>query len=120
MVQRFAMSLTPGNELLTYFSSESATSEGSRNFAGIKDPVVDALVLKVMAAKNRAEVNTAARALDRVLRANHYWVSHWYKGSHHIAYWNKYDRPKVKPRYAVGSFDTWWYDAAKAAKLRPN
>ena len=120
IVSRFAMSLTPGNELRTYFSSESAASEGSRNLAGVKDPVVDALVETVIAAKSRAEVLTATRALDRVLRANHYWVPHWYKGSHHLAYWNKYARPPVKAKYGLGVIDTWWYDPAKAATVRAN
>ena len=45
---------------------------------------------------------TATRALDRVLRAGHYWVPHWYKAAHHVAYWDKFGRPAVKPRYERG------------------
>jgi microcin C transport system substrate-binding protein len=78
---------------------------------------VDALIERVVAAKNRNDLTTAARALDRVLRAGHYWVSHWYKPSNTIAYWDKFSRPKVKPRYDRGILDTWWYDKAKAAKV---
>jgi len=116
---RFVMSLTPGIELRNTFASETADLSGSRNMAGIKSPVVDALLLKIAEAKSRADLNTAARALDRVLRADHYWVSNWYSASHRIAYWDKFDRPKVKPRFARGIEDTWWWDAAKAAKLKP-
>jgi microcin C transport system substrate-binding protein len=117
---RFAMSLTPGIELKNYFGSEAASADGSNNLAGIKDPVVDALIEKVMAAQSRAELTTAARALDRVLRAGHYWVPHWYKAAHHIVHWNKFSRPAQKPKYDTGVDDTWWYDAEKAAKLKTN
>src|SRR5207249_12270658 len=86
---------------------------------GISDPAVDALVEGVIAAKSREELNTAARALDRVLRAGHYWVPHWYKASNTIAYWDRFSRPATKPRFDRGILDTWWYDEAKAAKLVP-
>jgi microcin C transport system substrate-binding protein len=62
----------------------------------------------------------AARALDRVLRAGHYWVPHWYKAKHTIAYWNKFSRPAVKPAYDRGIIETWWYDAERAAALKTN
>lgn len=113
---RYVMNLTPGVELKAFWSSESARLDGSRNLAGIQDPVIDQLLDKVLAAKTRAELVVATRAIDRVLRASHYWVPHWYKGSHQMAYWNKFDRPATKPRYERGVEDTWWYDAAKARK----
>ncbi len=114
---RFSMRLTPGVELKDFFGSESARVEGSRNLAGIADPVVDALIGKILEAQSRQELNTATRALDRVLRAGHYWVPHWYKASHTLAFWNRFGRPAVKPRFDRGVVDTWWYDAEKAAKL---
>ena len=113
--QRYVMRNTPGVELRSYFGSEAADLDGSLNLAGIKDPAVDALIEKVVAAKNREEMTTAARALDRVLRAGHYWVPHWYKGSHTLAYWDKFSRPETKPKYDRGILDTWWFDDAKAA-----
>jgi microcin C transport system substrate-binding protein len=78
---------------------------------------VDALADRILKAQSRAELVTAARALDRVLRAGHYWVPHWYKAAHHLAFWNKFSWPDVKPRYDRGALTTWWYDPAKAAKL---
>ncbi len=117
---RFVMSLTPGVELKSIFASETAEMSGSRNLAGIKNPVVDAMIDKIITSKSRAELNVAARTLDRVLRANHYWVSHYFKAAHHVAYWDKFDRPAVKPRFARGIEDTWWVDATKAAKLKTN
>jgi microcin C transport system substrate-binding protein len=115
--ERYQMRNTPGVELRSYFGSDAAKMDGSLNLAGINDPAVDTLVERVIAAKNRDELETAGRALDRVLRAGHYWVPHWYKASNSIAYWDKFSRPETKPRFDRGILDTWWYDGAKAAKL---
>ena len=117
--ERYQMRNTPGVELRSYFGSAAAKTDGSLNLAGISDPAVDALIERVIAAKSRDELNIAARALDRVLRAGHYWVPHWYKPSFTIAYWDKFSRPDIKPRFDRGILDTWWYDKAKAAKLAP-
>ena len=116
---RFSMQLSPGLELKNFFGSESAGAEGSYNKAGIKDPVVDALIEQVVSAKSRDELTTAARALDRVLRAGHYWVPHWYKAAHTVAFWDRFGWPEKKPPYDRAILDTWWFDAAKAAKLKP-
>ena len=119
-IQRYALRLTPGVEVKSYWGSDAATMDGSFNLAGIKDPVVDALIAKMVEAKSRAELVTAARALDRVLRAGHYWVPQWYKAEHNVAFWNEFSRPDVKPKFDEGVIDTWWYDADKAAKLKKN
>jgi microcin C transport system substrate-binding protein len=116
-MNRMVFSLTPGDTLRNFFSSGSANAKGSFNYSGINDPVVDELVEKVIAANDRNSLNTACRALDRVLRAGHYWVAGWYKPSHWIAYWDIFGQPEIKPRYARGAPETWWYDAAKAAKV---
>lgn len=118
--ERYVMRNTPGVELRSYFGSAAAKMDGSLNLAGISDPAVDALIERVIAAKNRVDLNIAATALDRVLRAGHYWVPHWYKASNNIAYWDKFSRPATKPRFDRGILDTWWYDEAKAAKLTAN
>ncbi|HEX4891790.1 MAG TPA: extracellular solute-binding protein [Hyphomicrobiaceae bacterium] len=115
---RHVMSLTPGIELRNYFSSESARMEGTRNLGGIADPVIDALIETVIKAKSRDELVTAARAMDRVLRAGHYWVPHWYKASHHLAFWDKFGRPATKAKYALGVLDTWWFDPEKAVRVK--
>lgn len=117
---RFVMSLTPGAELKSFFSSDAAKAEGSWNLSGVSDPAVDSLLTHIGEATSRDELNTAARALDRVLRAGHYWVPQWYKASHTLAVWDKFGRPAVKPDYDRGIIDTWWLDEAKAKKLKPN
>ncbi len=115
---RQSVSATPGEELKGYFGSEAAKTEGSRNLSGIADPVVDSLVATVLGSKTRAELDIALSALDRVVRAMRYWVPHWSKGTHWIAYWDVYSRPAVKPTYDRGVLLTWWHDEAKAAKSR--
>ena len=71
-----------------------------------------------MEAKSREELDVAVRVLDRVLRsAYNYWVPHWNKASHNLAFWDQFSWPKVKPKYARGVIDTWWYDKEKAARI---
>jgi microcin C transport system substrate-binding protein len=115
-VERFSFSSTPGDSLRTFFSSQAAATKGSQNRAGIADPAVDALVDVIIAAKTREELTAACKALDRVIRAGRYWIPHWYKGSHWIAYWDMFGRPDVKPRYFRGIPETWWYDRDKSVR----
>ncbi|EJW11196.1 extracellular solute-binding protein, family 5 [Rhodovulum sp. PH10] len=114
-VQRFSFSTTPGDSLRTYFSSRAAEIRGSQNLAGIADPVVDALIETVIGANSRADLVVAARALDRVIRAGRYWVPHWYKATHWLAYWDEFGRPEQKPRFSRGAPETWWSRDAQAA-----
>jgi microcin C transport system substrate-binding protein len=117
VIQRFGFSATPGDSLRSYFSSQSAALKGSQNLAGIADPAIDAMIDHIIAAQSRAALTTACRALDRLIRAGRYWIPHWYKASHWIAYWDIFGRPPTKPRYARGVLETWWHDRAKASKI---
>ena len=121
--ERPSISATPGDSMRPIFSSQAAATKGSYNLAGIADPVIDALIEKILAADTRTELTTACRAFDRVFRAGRYWVPHWYRATHPLAYWDIFDHPKTLPRYQIENYVTsvgerilWWYDAAKAAK----
>jgi len=116
-IQRFGFSSTPGDSLRSYFSSQAAAMKGSQNVAGISDPVIDALIDKIIAADSRTSLTTACRVLDRVIRTGRYWVPHWYKASHWLAYWDVFGCPTIKPRYARGIPETWWYDREKAVNI---
>jgi microcin C transport system substrate-binding protein len=118
-IERFSMSATPGDSMRPFFSSQAASTKGSYNLAGIASPAIDAMIEKVIAADNRAELTVACHAFDRLFRAGRYWVPQWYAKTHRLAYWDQYSHPPKLPRYAqgVGAPDNWWYDAAKAAKL---
>jgi microcin C transport system substrate-binding protein len=117
VVQRFGFSNTPGDSLRTFFSSQAAAMKGSQNVGGIADPVIDALIERVIAADSRPHLLAACKALDRVIRSGRYWVPHWYKASHWLAYWDVFGRPETPPRYARGIPETWWYDREKGEKL---
>ena len=110
-------SSTPGAELKVAFTSEAAARQGSRNLAGVSDPVVDALIETISNAKSREELNTACRALDRVLRAGHYWVPMWYRDTSWVAYWDAFSRPERQPALSTGAPGTWWWDEAKAKAI---
>jgi microcin C transport system substrate-binding protein len=103
--------------LRSYFSSQAAALKGSQNLAGISDPVIDALIDKIIAADSRSSLATSCRVLDRAFRSGRYWVPHWHNTSHWLAYWDVFGRPAIKPRYARGVPETWWYDREKAAKI---
>jgi microcin C transport system substrate-binding protein len=117
-VERFGFSATPGDSLRSYFSSQAAKTKGAQNLAGIADPAIDALIGAVIAAKSREDLTTACRALDRVFRAGRYWIPHWYKASHWIAYWDVFGFPAAQPRYFRGIPDTWWAEREHAEKLQ--
>jgi microcin C transport system substrate-binding protein len=114
---RFGGSLTPGVEQRNRWSSEAASREGSMNLAGIADPAVDALLDRLIGARDRTDLVTAARALDRAVMWGQHLVPQWFKGSHTIAYWDRFGRPKLKPKYDLGFLDAWWIDEKKQAAL---
>jgi microcin C transport system substrate-binding protein len=116
-IETFQILPAPGDNLRSYFTSQSAATKGTQNFAGIADPVIDALVEQIIAARTRPELITACRALDRVFRAGRYWIPHWHTIGHRIAYWDVFGHSATKPRYGRGAPETWWYDREKAAKI---
>ncbi len=113
----WGQSLSPGNEQREFWGSQAAQREGSRNLAGIADPAVDALIGRVIFAKDRTELVAATKALDRVLLAHEYLVPQWTLLRQRTARWDRYSHPENMPRYGASAFPTiWWYDEAKAAK----
>ena len=116
-VARLRVTLSPSVELRSVFGSGSVDRPGTFNLAGIEDPVVDALIDEIIAAKSRADMEVRVRALDRVLRDKIIWVPNWHKGSHWIAYWDVFGKPEKKPPYERG-VDYWWFDQAKYDALK--
>jgi len=112
----WAQSLSPGNEQLFFFGSGSADKPQSRNYGGIENPAVDALINRIIFAKNREELVAATRAMDRVLLWNHYIVPGWMKRTLWTARWDRFSHPEKLPYYSIGFPNIWWYDEAKAAK----
>jgi microcin C transport system substrate-binding protein len=116
VVGSFGQSLSPGNEQRDFWGSAAADIPGSRNIIGIRNPAIDALIDSVVAAPDRDALVQRTRALDRALLWGHYVIPNWHIQSFRVAYWDKFARPTVNPKYALG-FDTWWVDEDKARRL---
>jgi microcin C transport system substrate-binding protein len=113
----FGQSLSPGNEQYDLWSSTKADVKGSRNLIGVRDPVVDDLVDKLVHANSREDLVTICHALDRVLLWQYYVIPHWYIGSFRVAYWDMFGQPSIAPKYGLDVVDAWWIDPAKAQKI---
>ncbi|MGC6475537.1 MAG: extracellular solute-binding protein [Parvibaculales bacterium] len=118
IVSSFGQSLSPGNEQRNYWGSDSATRQGGRNYIGIQNPAIDALIEEIIFAKDREAQITATRALDRVLLWNFYVVPHWHIANHRLAYWRPLAHPKPLPPYAHGFPDIWWSEQENSEQTR--
>jgi len=107
----------PGGELKQAYSSVTANNS-TRNRAGFANPAVDKLLDMVEGAKTREELDTVVSALDRVLRAQRFWIPGWFNDNYFVAYYDQYDHPATLPPYALGELSFWWYDQGKADKLK--
>ncbi|HZP20283.1 MAG TPA: extracellular solute-binding protein [Bauldia sp.] len=113
----WTQSMSPGNEQTEFFGSQSATRDGSRNYGGISDPAVDAIIKHILVTRDRDELVAATKALDRVLLWNHYLVPGWTLRASRVARWDRFSHPANLPEYSIGFPNVWWYDPDKAAKL---
>ncbi len=112
VVNLYGQSQSPGNEQINYWHSSAANREGSSNYMGLQDPVVDALTENIVASQSREALVTATHALDRVLLWGDYVVPNWFIDQHRVAYWNKFERPITAPLYysrgQTWVIMTWW------------
>lgn len=113
----WGQSLSPGNEQRNYWGSGAADVSGSRNFAGIKDPVVDTLIEQLIAAPDRESLVDRTRALDRVLQWGYYVIPHWHIDYDRLVFWDKFGMPETVPSSGA-LFGTWWVDPEREARLR--
>ena len=117
IVANWPQSLSPGNEQRDFFGSAAADRNGSRNYLGIKNPAVDAIIERLIFSTDRDDLIAASRALDRVLLWNHYVVPMWYIPYDRIARWDRFGRPDKLPDYANGFPSIWWWDEQKAKQV---
>jgi microcin C transport system substrate-binding protein len=107
LVGGFAQSNSPGNEQREYWHSASADKPGSRNYIGLQDPAIDSLVEGLINADSRQSLITHSKALDRALQWGFYVIPNWHIKTWRVAYWNRFEHPKVTPLYDLG-LHTWW------------
>lgn len=107
----YSNSESPGNEQLDYFSCKAAATPGSKNWAGVCDPAVDALLRHFEHFENRAQLVASARALDRVMRHRYLVVPNWHSPDDRLVYWRKFGQPARPPRYGSALewvISSWW------------
>jgi len=107
-------SSSPGNEQRDFWHSSEAERPGSRNWIGVKNPVIDELIDLVISAPDREALVHRTRALDRVLLWGHYVIPQFHNRSYRVAYWDKFSRPRISPKFSLG-LDNWWSKAAPDA-----
>jgi microcin C transport system substrate-binding protein len=116
LIQVWGQSNSPGNEQRDYWGSEAASTPGSENLAGIRDPVVDEMIDLVISAPDRPGLVARTRALDRVLLWGHYVVPNWHSRVDRILYWDKFEFPKVIPDSGT-STSFWWFNPGKETQV---
>jgi len=117
IVSVWGQSDSPGNEQRDFWGSDAAQQPGSRNYAGVSDPVVDDLIDLVISAPDRESLVARTRALDRVLLWHHYVIPNWHSRVDRIIYWDKFQQPEITPKNGTDT-SYWWFDPEKAAALR--
>jgi microcin C transport system substrate-binding protein len=106
-----------GNEQRDFFGSERTNTPGTRNLFGIKNPVVDQLIEQLINSKDYRSLVNNAKALDRVLLWNYYMIPGWHSGTTRVAYWDRFSRPEILPKYHALEITSWWFDKEKDRKL---
>ncbi len=110
-------SLSPGNEQRNYWGSVSADVPGSRNYAGIADPGIDALIDEIIYSETREHLVSATRALDRALLHHHYVVPQWYYPYERLVVWKRVTGPDPLPEFSTGFPTIWWEDKQRAEAI---
>jgi len=116
VIGSFPQSANPGNEQRDFWGSEYADQPQSRNLIGLADPTIDDLVDRLIAADSRAALDTAAQALDRVLRWGFYVIPQFHLSAHRIALWDKFAWQEPFPQYTL-DLEAWWVDPDRGADI---
>jgi microcin C transport system substrate-binding protein len=111
------LSLSPGNELAFYWGAAAASQPGTRNYPGIVDPAVDAMIAHVVDARRRQDLVASVRAMDRLLLWGDYVLPMYHDAGDRLVYWDRFGMPEATPLYGY-QIEIWWEDAGKLARLR--
>jgi microcin C transport system substrate-binding protein len=117
LIASIGQSNNPGNEQRNYWTSVAAETQGSRNFSGINNEVIDTLVEKLIQSPDRETLTAYVKAIDRLLLFGFYVVPNWHLAADRILYWDKFGRPGIPLKNGV-NYMRWWFDEAKIALLK--
>ncbi|MFO1183832.1 MAG: extracellular solute-binding protein [Bauldia sp.] len=107
----YGASLSPGVEQINRWGSDQASTDGSQNYAGAKEPAIDAMIKAMTASTSKEDFVSAVRALDRVLVSQHYVVPLYFLPDQWVAHWSRIKRPAATSVYGY-TFPTWWAEPA--------
>ncbi|MCB8839703.1 extracellular solute-binding protein [Aurantimonas sp. VKM B-3413] len=114
----FGLLATPTREDMSFFfGSDASDRPGSNNYPGMASEGVDSLIAAVGAVRNRKELVTAMRALDRVLRWRLDWIPNINAPVHFTAFWDMFGFKPDKPDYFWPVEQLWWFDEDKAKAI---
>jgi len=113
---QWAGARSPGNEIINYISSKVAGINGSRNYPGIKDPVIDDLIIKLITAPSWDQLVTVAKVIDRILLNSHYMIPLFYNKKDYVAYWDRLQPPTFGPGLE-SRIESWWINSKKLSPL---
>jgi len=108
MMFNYTASLSPGVEQVGRWGSTTRDQNGTLNFAGVADPAIDALIDKLLNARERGEFVETVRAYDRVLMSGAYVVPLYYRSDQWVAHWKRIERPQITPITGV-ALPAWWH-----------
>ena len=117
VVLGWGQSLSPGNEQRGFWTTAAAKRSASSNWSGLQNRAVDDLVEQLIAAPDRKQLVLRTRALDRLLLSLHLGIPNWHTPYERIVFWDKFGYPD-KPTISGTDIMTWWFDPAKASRLR--
>ena len=108
MIYNYTASLSPGVEQVGRWGSANRDRDGTLNFAGVAEPAIDALIDKMLNARERSEFVETVRAYDRVLMSGAYVVPLYYRSEQWVAHWKRIKGPEKTPITGV-ALPTWWH-----------
>jgi len=107
MIASVGGTASPGIEQIYRWSSISANSEGSFNYAGAADPAIDAMIDTMLRARDKETYDAAVRALDRLLISGAYMIPTQHNPKKWVAHWNYLQHPDVQPLTGY-DLSAWW------------
>ena len=107
------VSLSPGNEQRLYWGGQMVDVPGARNWMGVNNPAIDAMIDNLLEARDHQEFVASVRALDRLLTTGRFVIPAWYSDHSRIAHRKELRFPDRLPVYGdwIGFLpEVWWYE----------
>jgi microcin C transport system substrate-binding protein len=117
IIHSWSNTLSPGNEQSYYFGIKNADIDGSSNYIGVKDAVVESLAQQLPFCKDYETLTATVHALDRLVM-NQYWlIPLAYDPCLYFAIWgDRIGFPTIDPAVGLNIIDYGWAKESTQAK----